>query len=84
MRVLRLLGASTPAFLSAHVWSTAVPLVVLGWIATGCGWLVSQAMYNIDDRAVVSSQAYAICLVGTLVAAGAVAATSIPSRRSLN
>lgn len=83
MSALRLLGASTPAFLSAHVWSTAVPLVVLGWTATTCGWLVSRAMHNIDDRAVVPPQAYALCLVGTLVTATVVAAASMPSQRRL-
>ncbi|GAA3525173.1 hypothetical protein GCM10022234_22680 [Aeromicrobium panaciterrae] len=54
MRTLRLIGAGHAHLLPVHFWATASPIIVLGWLATGAGWLVTLAIRNVDDRATVS------------------------------
>lgn len=87
MRALRILGASRWQLLIAHLWSTAIPLVMVGGIAVVVGRLTTQGMRNIDDRAGVDPGLYAlvtgaVVLGGVLVFLATWPAVTRPSRRA--
>ena len=78
-RAMRLLGASRKELASAHLWSTAAPLVIVSLLAIIGGWLVSTAMRNIDDRAVIHSALYLWTIAVAVLASGLIALATWPS-----
>ncbi|MGL5825050.1 MAG: hypothetical protein ACRCYU_09575 [Nocardioides sp.] len=78
LRSLRLLGAGRWELGMAHTWSTAVPLVLLGWTATALGWFVAAAMQNFDDRADLDAAWIGRALLVSVLVAGLVALTTWP------
>ncbi len=78
MRGLRILGARRTELARAHMWSTMLPITVLGWTATGLGWQVCRALRAVDDRATVPTDAVAWSAVGVVVVAAVIASLSLP------
>jgi hypothetical protein len=84
MRALRVIGASKVDLLVAHIWCVAVPVLMVGFAAIGLGWLVAQAMHNVDDRAHVAIDTYGLIALVVPIAAAVVASATWPavSKRS--
>ncbi len=78
LRPLVRLGAPRRQRLRAHVVSTFVPVVTLGWTATIVGWFACRGMQAVDDRASVPTSTAVTVLWATVLVAAALAATALP------
>jgi hypothetical protein len=78
MRGLRIIGAPQTQLLQAHYWSTSGPIVILGWIATLCGWLVCRGIRAFDDRADIGTHPIGLTALAVLITGLAIATVTWP------
>ncbi len=82
MRGLRTLGAPRTDTILAHVWTTAAPVVALGWLGVAAGLVVAVVMHTFDDRAQVEWTAALALAAATVVVALVATVVTLPSTLS--
>lgn len=78
---LRLLGAPRPDFIRAHIASTFVPVLTLGWTAAIAGWFACRGLQAVDDRASVPTSTVGTVIWATAFVALALAVTTLPEAK---